>query len=205
MRLAPDARNSRFLAIVLTLIALLLGYLAFVHWWFVAPHADIAAQMDDLRDQQQRFEGIIGQKRMLDERLKEVSRYEQENQAFLPDADANSAFSDLTQRLKQVIGGRVKDENKCAIVSNSNFKGGEEELYERVTIQVRMKCALEPFAGILYDLENSNPYLFIDQLMIYRQFGGYVPQGQKQKQNTAALEIRFNLSGYLRKSGKKNG
>jgi general secretion pathway protein M len=205
MRLMPEARNSRFLAIVLTLIVALLGYLVCVHWWFVAPHAEFSAQMQDLREQQQRFAGIIEQRAQIEERLKEVHTYEQNNQAFLADADSNSAFSDLTQRLKQVISGRVKDENRCAIVSNSNFKGGEEELYERVTIQVRMRCALEPFAGILYDLENSNPDLFVDQLMIYRQFGGYVPPGQKQKPTTSALEIRFNLSGYLRKSGKRVG
>jgi general secretion pathway protein M len=197
-----EARNGRFLAIVLTLIAALLGYLVFVHWWFVAPHAEIAGQIQDLREQQQRFASILAQKPQIEKRLAEVRTYEQTNQAFLADADSNSAFSDLTQRLKQIISTRVKDENKCAIVSNSNFKGGEDELYERVTIQVRMRCALEPFAAILYDLENSNPYLFVDQLMIYRQFGGYVPPGQKQKQ-TSALEIRFNLSGYLRKAGKK--
>jgi general secretion pathway protein M len=202
MRLVPEARNSRFLAIVITLIVVLLGYLVLVHWWFVAPHADIADQMQDLREQQQRFAGILAQKPQIEKRLAEVRTFEQSNQAFLSDTDANSAFSDLTQRLKQIIGARVKEESKCAIVSNSNFKGGEEELYERVTIQVRMRCALEPFASILYDLENSNPYLFVDQLMIYRQFGGYVPPGQKQKTNSQ-LEIRFNLSGYLRKAGKK--
>jgi general secretion pathway protein M len=202
MRLMPEARNSRFLAIVLTLIAALLGYLVFVHWWFVAPHAEISGQMQDLREQQQRFASIVAQKRLIEDRLAEVHKFEQNNQAFLTDADANSAFSDLTQRLKQIISARMKDEAKCAIVSNSNFKGGEEELYERVTIQVRMRCALEPFASILYDLENSNPYLFVDQLMIYRQFGGYVPPGQKQKP-ASSLEIRFNLSGYLRKTGKK--
>jgi general secretion pathway protein M len=200
----PDARNSRFLAIVLTLITALVAYVAFVHWWFVAPLADISAQMDDLREQQQHFAGVVAQKKRIDARLKEVNEFEQGNQAFLADADANSAFSDLTQRLKQIIGARVKDESKCAIVSNSNFKGGEEELYERVTIQVRMRCSLEPLASILYDLENNNPYLFVDQLMIYRQFGGYVPPGQKQQKQSSALEIRFNLSGYLRKSGKKN-
>jgi general secretion pathway protein M len=197
-----EARNGRFLAVVLTLIVALLGYLVFVHWWFVAPHAEVASQMDDLREQQQRFAGILAQKPLIEKRLAEVRAFEQNNQAFLADADANSAFSDLTQRLKQIISGHVKDESKCAIVSNSNFKGGEEELYERVTIQVRMRCALEPFASILYDLENSNPYLFVDQLMVYRQFGGYVPPGQKQK-SASALEIRFNLSGYLRKTGKK--
>ena len=205
MRPAPEARNSRFLAIVLALIVVLLGYLVLVHWWFVAPHLDIASQMQDLREQQQRFAGTLAQKPLIEKRLAEVRTYEQNNQAFLTDADANSAFSDLTQRLKQSISAHAKNESQCAIVSNSNFKGGEEELYERVTIQVRMRCALEPFAAILYDLENANPYLFVDQLMIYRQFGGYVPPGQKAKPASSALEIRFNLSGYLRKQAKAAG
>lgn len=202
MRLANDPRNGRFLAVVLLLIAVLLGYLLLVHWWFVAPDLAIAAQTQDLREQQQRFAGIVAQRPLIEKRLAQVRAFEQGNQAFLSDADANSAFSDLTQRLKQAISARVKDENKCAIVSNSNFKGGEEELYERVTIQVRMRCALEPFAGILYELENSNPYLFVDQLLIYRQQFGYVPPGAKTHPPTA-LDIRFNLSGYLRKAGKK--
>jgi general secretion pathway protein M len=199
MRLMPETRNSRFLAIVLLLIVAMIVYLVGVHWWFVAPQLDIAAQ----RDQQQRFSQIAQQRPLIEKRVAEVRAFEQNNQAFLTDADPNAAFSDLTQRLKQVISARVKDENHCSIVSNSNFKGGEEELYRRVTIQVRMRCALEPFAGILYDLENSNPYLFIDQLMIYRQQSGYVPPGGKAP--PSSLDIRFNLSGYLRNKGGKPG
>lgn len=203
MRLVPDARNGRFLAIALLLIVALLGYFVLVHWWFVAPDLAIAGQMQDLRDQQQRFAGILEQRPQIEKNLAEVRAFEQSNQAFLADADANSAFSDLTQRLKQAISAHVKDENKCAIVSNSNFKGGEEERYERVTIQVRMRCALEPFASILYELENGKPYLFVDQMMIYRQQYGYMPPGAKA-QPASALDIRFNLSGYLRKAGKKS-
>ena len=201
MRLLPEARNSRFLAIVLLLIVVMIGYVAGVHWWFVAPHLVIADQMQDLSEQQQRFRQMAGQRVEIEKRLAEVRAFEQNNQAFLADADANSAFSDLTQRLKQAIGARVKDETRCSIVSNSNFKGGEDELYQRVTIQVRMRCDLEPLAGILYELENGNPYLFVDQLMIYRQQGGYVPPGAKAAA-PSALDIRFNLSGYLRKPGK---
>jgi general secretion pathway protein M len=200
MRLMPERRNRRFLAVVLLLIAVLLGYLVGVHWWFVAPHAAIAAQMQDLREQELRFRQIAAQRPLIEKRLAEVRAFEQNNQSFLADADANSAFSDLTQRLKQIIGARVKDESRCSIVSNSNFRGGEEETYRRVTIQVRLRCPLEPFAGILYDLENSSPYLFVDQLMIFRQQAGYVPPGGKPPPST--LDIRFNLSGYLRKSGK---
>ena len=202
MRLTPEPRNGRFLAIVLLLIVVLLVYLVGVHWWFVAPHAAIAEQIGDLREQQQRFSQIASQRPLIEKRLAEVRAFEQNNQAFLADTDANSAFSDLTQRLKTAISARVKEESRCSIVSNSNFKGGEEETYRRVTIQVRMRCALEPFAGILYDLENSNPYLFVDQVMIYRQQAGYVAPGAKAAPVTA-LDIRFNLSGYLRKSGKQ--
>ncbi len=201
MRLAPDARNGRFLAIVLLLIVVLLVYVVFVHWWFVAPELAMSAQMNDLREQQQRFAQMAAERTPIEKHLAEVRAFEQNNQAFLADTDANSAFSDITQRLKQTIAARAKNEARCSIVSNSNFKGGEEETYERVTIQVRMRCDLEPFAGILYDLENSNPYLFVDQLMIYRQVGGYFAPGQQQKA-VSALDIRFNLSGYLRKAGK---
>lgn len=200
MRLLPEARNSRFLAVVLLLIVALVVYAVGVHWWFVSPHLAIADQMQDLGEQQQRFRQMAGQRAAIEKRLAEVRTFEQNNQSFLADADANSAFSDITQRLKQAIGARVKDENRCSIVSNSNFKGGEEELYQRVTIQVRMRCDLEPIAGILYDLENGNPYLFVEQMMIYRQQGGYVPPGTKLA--PTALDIRFNLSGYLRKPGK---
>ncbi|MEO8802845.1 MAG: type II secretion system protein GspM, partial [Rudaea sp.] len=173
MRLQPEGRNGRFLAVVLLLIVALLVYALGLHWWFVSPQIALSEQMGELRDQQQHFAQTAAQRPMIEKRLAEVRRFEQGNQAFLADADSNSAFSDLTQRLKQAISAHAKDENRCAIVSNSNYKGGEEELYERVTIQVRMRCTLEPLAGIFYELENSKPYLFIDQLMIYRQQVGY--------------------------------
>jgi len=203
MRLLPEARNSRFLAIVLLLIVVMIGYMLGVHWWFVAPHLDFADQMRDLREQQQRFRDTAAQRAEIEKKLTEVRAFEQGNQSFLTDADANSAFSDLTQRLKQAITAHVKDEGRCSIVSNSNYKGAEEEAYQRVTIQVRMRCDLEPFAAILYDLENGNPYLFVDQMMISRQMPGYVPPGQKAP--GMALDIRFNLSGYLRKQAKAAG
>ena len=203
MRLLPEARNSRFLAIVLLLIVVMIGYMLGVHWWFVAPHLDMADQMRDMREQQQRFRETAAQRAEIEKKLGEVRTFEQGNQSFLTDSDANSAFSDLTQRLKQAISAHVKDENRCQIVSNSNYKGADEETYQRVTIQVRMRCDLEPFAAILYDLENGNPYLFVDQMMISRQMPGYVPPGQKAP--SMQLDIRFNLSGYLRKPAKAAG
>jgi general secretion pathway protein M len=202
MRLLPEARNSRFLALVLLLIAVLLVYALGVHWWFVSPHLAVAEQMDDLREQENRFSQIVAQRPQIERRLAEARAFEQNNQAFLTDPDANSAFSDIVQRLKQIVTTHAGESTACQIVSTSPFRVPEEELYQRVSAQVRMRCSMERFASIVYDIESGNPYLFLDRLTIYRQIGGYTPPGAK-KAAPSALEIQFNLSGYLRQPGSK--
>lgn len=192
-------KDGRFLAVVLLAIVLMLVYFVGVHWWFVAPQMQFAADMGDLREQQLRFRQTIAEKPEIEKNLAEVKTYEQGNQAFLGEADANAASAALIQRLKQSMTDHVKDEKRCTSVSQQNFSGGEEELYKRVTVQARLKCDLEPLAAILYDLEKGKPYLFVDQLMIYKQ-QTYTPPNSKAP--PALLDVRFNLSGYLRQSGK---
>ncbi|HSX61136.1 MAG TPA: type II secretion system protein GspM [Tahibacter sp.] len=200
MRLLPQKNNGRLMAVVLTLIVLLLAYLLGVHWWFVAPHLEIAGQMGDLREQQQRFQETSKQRAEIEKRLTDVRNFEQSNQAFLSQADAAGAASDLIQRMKQAVTEHGGDQNRCQVLTHQQLSGGKPELYEKVTIQVRMRCDLEPLSSIIYQLESGKPYLFVEQLMIYKQNYGYVAPGQKQPQQSA-LDIRFNLSGYMRKRG----
>lgn len=192
-------KDGRFLAVTLLAIVLMLIYLVGIHWWFVAPQLQFAHDMQDLREQQLRFRQTTAEKPEIEKRLAQVKAYEQGNQAFLPDADANAASAALIQRLKQAMSDHVKDEKRCQNVSTQSFNGGEEELYKRVTVQARLRCDLEPLAAILYDLENGKPYLFIDQVMIYKQ-QTYTPPGAKVA--PVPLDVRFNLSGYLRQPGK---
>lgn len=192
-------KDGRFLAAVLLLIVLMLVYLIGIHWWFVAPHMQFSSDMQDLRDQQLRFRQTIAEKPEIEQRLAEVRAYEQGNQAFLSETDANAASAALIQRLKQAMSDHAKDENRCQNVSTQSYNSGEEELYKRVTVQARLKCDLEPLAAILYDLENGKPYLFVDQVMIYKQ-QTYTPPGAKVA--PVPLDVRFNLSGYLRQPGK---
>lgn len=192
-------KDGRFLAVVLLLIVLILIYLVGVHWWFVAPQMQFRADMRDVREQQLRFRQTTAEKPAIQKRLAEVKAYEQGNQAFLAETDANAASAALIQRLKQAMSDHAKDEKRCQTVSTQSYNGGEEELYKRVTVQARLRCNLEPLAAVLYDLENGKPYLFIDQVMIYRQ-QSYTPPGAKVA--SVPLDVRFNVSGYLRQPGK---
>ncbi len=201
MRLLPEASNGRFMAVVLLLIALLFVYLLGVHWWFVAPHLAISEQMQDLREQQKRYREIVAQRAQIDKRLTEARQFEQNNQAFLAQTDASAASADLIQRLKQAVTEHSPDPNRCQIVTNQPMNAGKPELYQRVTVQVNMRCDMEPLKDILYELEAGKPYLFVDQLMIYKQAYGFVPPGQKKQAQPSALSVRFNLSGYMRQRG----
>lgn len=191
--------DGRLLAVVLLLIVLLLVYLVGVHWWFVAPQLQLSSDMRDLRDQYARYSHTIAQRADIDKRLADVKAYEQGNQAFMPEADRNAAEAALIQRLKQVMTDHVKNESRCQNNGTQSYAGGEEEVYKRVTVQARLRCDLEPLAQILQDLESGKPYLFVDQVMIYKQ-QTYTPPGVKVA--SPPLDVRFNLSGYLREPGK---
>jgi general secretion pathway protein M len=203
MRLMPESgRNQRFLAVVLFLIALLLAYLLFVHWWFVAPHLDMTAQRRDLAEQQHHFAELIHRKPAIEERLKDVAAFERDNQAFLSDADTTSAFSDLSERLKQAKEKNTDGTSRCQIQGVSPAPGRDKEVYQRVSAAVVMNCEPENLVKILYDLETSNPYLFVDRLVVYRQQPVFLP-GAKTATPATLVGVQFTLSGYLRQPGNK--
>jgi general secretion pathway protein M len=192
-------KDGRLLAVVLLLIVSSLAYLIFVHFWFVAPQMQLSREMGDLREQYTRYQRTISEQPAISKRMAEVRAYEQSNQGFLAETDTNAASAGLIQRLKQTVSEHEKDENRCQVVSSQSYTAAEEELYQRATIQVRMRCNMEPLAAILYDLENGKPYLFIDNLMIYQQ-RVYNVRGSAAP--ARPLDVRFNLYGYLRQSGK---
>ncbi len=203
MQLLPNPEQGRFLAVVLLVIALMMAYLLGVHWWFTARHLEIAGQISELREQELRFREKAAERPALEKQLADVQQYESNNPAFLPEPDFEAAAAGLTQRLKQIVSTQaIKDPSRCQIIMNQYAHASEPERFERVTIKVRLRCDLEQFAGILYDLESASPFLFIDDLQIFRQ-QGYVQPGQNKI--STYLDIRFDLYGYIRKRVEVEG
>lgn len=200
MQLLPRAENGRFLALLLLLIAVGLVYVFGVHWWFTERHLAIADEIGDLREQYARFKSKADQKPLIERQLADVRTYEAGNPAFLPEGDFDAAAAGLTQRLKQVVAAHVpaSEAQRCQIIMNQYSRSTEPDPFERVVIKVRLRCDLEPFAGILYDLESASPMLFVEELAIFRQQGYLVP-GQNTLSNY--LDIRFDLFGFIRKPG----
>ncbi len=188
--------RDRLLAVVLVVLALSAVYLGGVHWWFTARHVAIWQEMSGLREQEATFRATSAQRPEIEARLAEVRALEASNPAFLPEMDFDSAAASLSQRLRQIVTQHARNEQSCQIIMNQYAPSTEKELFERAAIRVRLRCTLEEFQPILYDLESASPVLFVDEVQIWKQSGFQQPGSN---QVTSYLDVQFTLWGYLRK------
>ncbi|OOG44245.1 general secretion pathway protein GspM [Rhodanobacter sp. C06] len=195
LKLSP--RDSRIAALGLLLLALLLAYFLLLHWWFVAPLRDIAAQMDDLRDTQSRYAAAIAEQPQLRQRIAALGAGQAASSAFLPEDDPNTAAADLMQRVVDAVGAHTEG-GSCTVtqkmpVPNPQVTSGEP--YRKAAVSINLSCDIEPLVSVLQALEQGTPYLFVDNLNVYRN-----PVAARQG-NGPSLEVQFTLSGYVRPGG----
>jgi general secretion pathway protein M len=193
-RLSP--RDSRIAAILLLLVTLLVAYFALLHWWFVAPLQQVRSEMADLRDTHSRFAAAIADKPLLQKRLSALGAGQAASRAFLAADDPDSGAADLMQRVVDAVANHAQG-NSCSVSQKMplpNPPASPDEPYRKAAVSISLSCDLEPLSAVLQALEQGTPYLFVDDLSIYRN-----PVVTRQG-GAAPLEVQFTLSGYVRPS-----
>jgi len=193
MRLVAEGGDSRRTAILLLAIAVILIYLLGFHW-FLLRHMDYGAELDGLTGQLARFEAVAAQRESLEERLKAIREGREDADLFLSEADFNEAAAAMSDRLNNMVSTLA--EADCQIVSRQPVRPRAQERYERVTVNVRMRCQSGDMLKILYRLESATPMVIVDDLNIVRT---RVRRNRGRDAGGAdPLDIRFNMSGYIR-------
>lgn len=194
MKLAPmSVRQQRVLAVALLLLSLALAYLLLVHWWLVAPQQRIAAQMDDLREVQSRYAAAISEAPLWRKRIAALGEGQAGRAAFLPEDDVNAAAAGLMQRVVDGTAAHPQG-GSCEVTQKmpvANPPAADGEPYRKVAVSISLRCDMQPLAALLYTLEQSMPYLFVEDFSIYRN-----PVTTKAG-GAAPLEVQFTLSGYV--------
>ncbi|WP_114240389.1 type II secretion system protein GspM [Dyella sp. C9] len=193
---AMKPRESRIAAIVLLAMVLLIAYFALLHWWFVAPLQAIGSEMDDLRDTHARYAAAIAEKPALQQRIAAMGAGQAASHAFLPEDDPNAAAAGLMQRVVDAVAAHPQG-GSCDVTQKmpvTNPPAGPDEPYRKVAVSISLRCEMQPLAETLHDLEQGTPYLFVDDMSIYRN-----PVAAMQ-QAGAPLEVQFTLSGYVRQA-----
>ena len=194
MQVIPDQRNSKTTAIMLLVIALLLVYLLVFHW-FILRHGEYAEEIGDLRTQLNRFQTVASQREALQARLSQIRNSQKDADLFLEDPEFDEAAASMSGRLGEMV--RTQAAETCQIVSRQPVRPRVQERFQKVTVNVRMRCNADDFLQILYQMETGTPLMLVDDLNIIR------PRTRRRTRNAqpeaqGALDIRFNVSGYLK-------
>lgn len=194
--LLPEKGKGQVMAVCLLVITLGAVYYFGLHW-FVRGHLDINAQMQELRESELRFRQEVSKRPALEKRLSEVEEFKARNTYFLPEETFDLGAAALSTKLKDAVSQNA-DTARCSIISTQPQHYGTKELYERVSVQVRLRCDLDDLVKIMYQLETATPLLFVDELNLYQQ---PILDPSLVSGSGGNMDARFDLSGYIRPKG----
>ena len=193
MALVADQGSNRRAAILLFVITVILVYLLCFHW-FIVRHRDYGTEISDLSVQLGRYQRVAAQKTLYESSLQDLENRQSDESLFLGGGDFNEAAAEMSERLGQMINTQAED--TCQIVSRQPVRPRVQERFQKVTVNVRMRCGIEDLKKVLYALETSVPMVIADEVTVIK------PRTRRRAKNQAnqartTLDIRFNMSGYL--------
>jgi len=194
IQVIPDQRNSKATALMLLVIALLLVYLVLFHW-FVLRHVEYAEEIGELRSQLGRFQAVASQRESLQAELSRIRSSQNDEGLFFEYPSFDEAAAALSGNIGDMV--RTQADDSCQIVSRQPVRPRVQERFQKVTVNVRMRCDAEDFLQVLFSMETGMPLMLVDDLNIIRPRTNRRVRG-RQVQAQGSLDIRFNVSGYLK-------
>lgn len=191
MALAVEKGNSKLTAVLLFVIIVILVYLLCFHW-FILRHVSYSEEIGGLREQLGRFNRVAAMRDVYEEKLRELQANRSDQNLFLEEGDFNEAAAAMSERLGQAVDARAA--NDCTIVSRQPVRPRVQERYEKVTVNVRMRCGIDDVKSILHWLETSVPLIIVEEMTIVKP---RTRRRRGEEQDSGLLDVRFNMSGYL--------
>ena len=195
MALVAESGNNRLAAVLILVIVAILVYLLCFHW-FIMRHIEYSEEISALSDQLGRFQRVAAQRGQYQALLQELQSRKSDESLFLEGNDFNEAAAGMSEQLNQMI--RTQTEDTCPIVSRQPVRPRVAERFQKVTVNARMRCGIEDLKKILYSLENGVPMIIAEELTVIK------PRSRRSRRDdepsSTVLDIRFNMSGYLREA-----
>lgn len=190
------AERDRWLALGLLLAALAIAYLVLVHPWWTAPLLETQSRIHELQQRELRMRMQLQQEKQIQQRLAQARGQGARPSGFLPEASAELARAGLAQQLERVVLEASPGNRSCQISNRSLQPTASQDRFQKIVVQVRLRCGMPELATVLYQLESRDPRMFVDNLVILTQANYFVPDAARSQQG--GLDVSFELYGYLR-------
>jgi len=191
-----NAERDRWLALALLVAVLALAYLVLVHPWWTAPILEVNQDIAASRDRELRVRTQLQQAPEIQKQLAAATAQQSLRPGFLAESSAELATAGLVKRLETVVLEASPGNRSCQISNRSPMPQPTRERFERVVVQVRLRCGTPELAAVLHALETGTPRLFVDNLNVLAQRYAYLSAAAPG--SSGGLDVSFDLYGYLR-------
>ncbi|ODJ94057.1 general secretion pathway protein GspM [Pseudomonas viridiflava] len=193
MRRPLNSRERRGAALIILALVLYLAYWLLIDSWFAGPLRDISEQTEQLREQQQRYAGLLKQGDSLREQLEQARSDPASSTSLLPGDDPSAVAADLMQRVADLISDQADTGGGCALTQRMPITPEQDssEPYRQVKVSLTLDCAIEPLTAILHALEYQRPFLFVDEMSLRRDTDAPATGGASK------LVVHLLVRGYL--------
>jgi hypothetical protein len=183
--------QRRILAVTLLLLVAVavVRLLAVPLWATYRSNHDAILQMEDSIE---RYSRLSAQIDALRSTVGELQQTDDLDRYVLAQESEPLAAAALQERVKSVVtrsGGTLSSTQVLPTITEQGFK--------RVIVNIRMAVSIDALQRVLYELENDLPYLLADDVVILSRGAR---KRRKPTQGVDQLDVRFNLSGFMRDS-----
>ncbi|HEX8543749.1 MAG TPA: type II secretion system protein GspM [Pseudomonas sp.] len=170
MRRPLTPRERRGAALIVLALVLCAGYWLLVDSWFAGPLRDMNEQAEQLREQQQRYAGLLRQGDSLKQQLEQARNDPASSTSLLPGEDPSAVAADLMQRIADLINRHASTGAGCSLTQRMPITPEQDgaEPYRQVKVSLTLECGIEPLTAILHELEYQRPFLFVDEMSVRR-------------------------------------
>lgn len=181
---APEKRRKAALAFLVGALALF-ALLVALPMWLAHRHYDAA--LDDMDRRLSRYERLAAARPALERKLVAV-RAMDSRRYFLKASAASLSSAEMQERVRQFVeaaGGRI--------VSVQVGQPRDEGRFRQVSVTLQLNASTPVLRKILLALESSEPYVFVDSLVVRAQ----VPPGYKPPPGMEPeMFIQLDVSAY---------
>lgn len=185
---------SRLLALTLLGLVMVLGHRLVVAPVFTA-FATTAEDIEQAQGLLGRYRALAAQRQDLETRLQAQTEADVGSTAYLRGENDALAAADLQERVRAIIDSAGGELRSTQILAAVEVEG--PEAVRRVGLKLQFATAIDGLRRILFDLESSEPYLFVEELTV-RERLSRVQRGRVSNNPEPMLDVSVDLYAYVR-------
>jgi general secretion pathway protein M len=191
----PGSLPSRLLAVALLLL-LGLALVRLVVLPVLAAYQETAASIEQSQILLQRYRALAAQRPRLEQELARQQKAEVASIAYLrgeSDALASAALQDQVRAIITRAGGELRSTQILPVEP-----AGPETSVRRASLRLQLAVDVAGLQQLLYELETSEPYLFVDDINIRER---RLRRLRDEEGEAPVLDVSLEVSGYMRGPG----